>query len=231
MDITFTNIRWPVAEEFKPQPASKFVPEWYKNISSFVDLVGHPDAGDGKQGITIKKCMPVFDAITAGYIIPTPCDFFVTKKDGMPWYQWPSEKMDFIHFHPLHQAPNHPDSNGFPLPKFINPWGIKTPPGYSCLFVTPFHHGSIFSLLPGVVDTDKYTDCVNFPFVLRDLNFEGVVPAGTPMVQVIPFKRDNWKTRWGGTEDKEEAAKIFQRGASQFFNVYKTKWRSKKEYL
>jgi len=25
-------------------------------------------------------------------------------------------------------------------------------------------------------------------------NFEGLIPKGTPVIQVIPFKRDNWKS-------------------------------------
>jgi hypothetical protein len=231
MDIKFTNIRYPVSDEFKPQPATRFVPNWYKDSDGFINKVGAPDPGDGTEGVTIKKCMPVFDAITSGYIIPTPFDFYVTRKDGVPYYQWTSSDLEFIQFHPIQQVPNHPESNGYPIPKFLSPWSIETPPGYSCLFVTPFHQDLIYSIFSGVVDTDKYTDSVNFPFVLTDLDFEGVVPAGTPMAQVIPFKRDSWQTKWGTEEDKEKAAKTYHRVQSQFFNVYKNLWRSKKEYL
>ena len=31
---------------------------------------------------------------------------------------------------------------------------------------------------------------INFPFVWNEPNFKGIVPAGTPLMQVIPIKRD-----------------------------------------
>jgi hypothetical protein len=235
MEIKFTNIKFLIVEDHeqhKPQPASKFVPDWYKNMDTVIDT---GKSLSQKQpvldGLTIKKCMPVFDALTSGYIIPTPVDVYITQKDNMPWYTWSSKDFEFIQFHSEKQALTHPYYKGLPYPKFINPWGVETPPGYSCLFVTPFHHSLDFTIFPGVVDTDKYTDGVNFPFTLTNLDFEGVIPAGTPMAQVIPFKRDSWKTTWGDAKERDKALKVYNRVQTQFFNVYKTLWRSKKEYL
>ena len=34
-------------------------------------------------------------------------------------------------------------------------------------------------------------------------NFEGVVEKGTPLVQIIPFKRDNWQATFNYYEDGE----------------------------
>ena len=34
-------------------------------------------------------------------------------------------------------------------------------------------------------------------------DFEGVIPAGTPIIQIIPFKRENWNS-----ENKDGLAKI-----------------------
>jgi hypothetical protein len=34
---------------------------------------------------------------------------------------------------------------------------------------------------------------VNLPFLLKD-NFEGLIPKGTPIAQIIPIKRDNWNS-------------------------------------
>ena len=38
-----------------------------------------------------------------------------------------------------------------------------------------------------------YEAAGNYPFLLKD-NFSGIIPAGTPLFQIIPFKRDNWKS-------------------------------------
>jgi hypothetical protein len=57
-----------------------------------------------------------------------------------------------------------------------------------------------------------------------------MIPAGTPMVQVIPFKRDTWKMKIGGEKELKENAKIVSRLDTSFFNKYKTYFWSRKEY-
>ena len=231
MKIIFTNISGIDIES--PKPASKFLPEWYKNTNSYVNNEKKP-IGDGTTPATIKRCIPVLDAITGGYIIPLPIDLYVRVKENKngekdQYFEWPS--LDFIEFHPISQAPKHPLSKPYPFPKFMNPWSIKTPKGYSTLFVQPFHRESIFTILPGIVDTDIYTAPVNFPFVINDPNFEGFIKKGTPMVQVIPIKRDKWTMEIGNQEDFFEQNSITQKIKSKFFDSYKTMFWDKKEYL
>lgn len=184
-----------------------------------------PD-GAGGTNATIKKCMPVFDAMTGGYIIPTPMDVYVSQRDGLPWYEWAAGTS--IEFHPVQQAPNHPGFNGAPYPKWINPWAIKTESGYSCLFVQPFHRESVFTILPGIVDTDTYYSAVNFPFVLNDVTFEGMILAGTPMAQVIPFKRDSFKMQV--SKNTEPQAVITRKLRSRIFDSYRNQFWNRKEY-
>jgi hypothetical protein len=112
----------------------------------------------------------------------------------------------------------------------INPWAIKTPPGYSVLFTQPFHRESSFTILPGIVDTDTYSAAVNFPFVLNDINFEGLIPAGTPIAQAIPFLREDWQMSIGKQEDLVETNKITTRLRTRFFDSYKVQYRQTKEY-
>jgi hypothetical protein len=173
--------------------------------------------------------MPVFDAMTAGYIIPTYVDLYVSNKDGKPYYAWPSQEP--ITFHENAQADKHPLNNKYSYPKWTNPWSIKTSKGYSCLFIQPMHQEkSFFKILPGIVDTDKYTHPVNFPFVLTDLNFEGIIPAGTPLVQVIPFKRDTWEIKFGGEKEIQTSTNDFYHIRSKFFEGYKSLFRETKSY-
>lgn len=214
-----------IEPEYYPEPASKIIPDWYKKIESYVGGEKKP-TGKGSTSGTIKKCIPVFDSITAGYLIKLPADVFVTTVDGLPYYEW--SNLGLIEFHPIEQAPNHPLGNSFPYPKWINPWAIKTPKGYSTLFVQPFHRESPFTILPGIVDTDTYTAPVNFPFVLNNPKFEGIIPAGTPIAQIIPIKRDDWKME--SNTDFEEHSRINVRLLSKMFDRYKTLFWSKKNY-
>lgn len=225
MKITFTNTSGADLEQ--PKPAYKLVPDWYKNTQSYISGEKKP-VGNGTTSATIKRCIPVFDAITSGYIIESPADVWVSIKDGMQWFEW--SDFGLISFHPIEQAPEHPARKPYSYPKWMNPWAITTPKGYSTLFVQPFHRESIFTILPGIVDTDQYTPAVNFPFVINDPAFEGLIPKGVPIAQVIPFKRDSWTMELGNKKDLEAQNKITKKLQSKFFDRYKTMFWSKKEY-
>jgi hypothetical protein len=224
--IKFTNTNgWKDLEQ--PQPASSFIPEWYKNIDSYVGGKKTTD-GNGISLATIKKCMPVFDAIIAGYIIVSPADIMVSFKNGEQYFEW--SNFGLISFHPIEQAPEHPERKPHQYPKWMNPWAIKTPKGYSTMFVQPMHRESVFTILPGIVDTDTYSSPVNFPFVINDPNFEGLIPKGTPIAQVIPIKREAWKMEFGGQEELIEQNNINIKLQTKFFDRYKTMFWHRKEY-
>ena len=226
--ITFTNTLG-VPENFSPTPASNNIPRWYKELPSYANGKKEP-SGNGNITASIKRCMPVFDAITGGYILYTAVDVWISQRENQPWYEWPS--LSPIEFHPIEQAPTHPNRGGHMIsyPKWINPWAIKTEPGYSVLFVQPFHRESVFTILPGVVDTDKYDAPVNFPFVLNDAKYKGIIPAGTPMAQVIPFKRESWKMELGDSKTLDEQNKTVVKLRTKFFDSYKNQFRQTKEY-
>lgn len=234
--ITFTD-GIGISKNFYPKPSSFYIPEWYSKMDSYRGQQKKPN-GLGISSATIKRCMPVFDAITSGYIITTYVDVFIsqkpTKQEGLeievdkPYYEWPTG--DAIAFHDVDQAPSHPYYNNAPYPKWISPWGISTPPGYSCFFINPVHRDSVFSIMEGVVDTDKYHAPVNFPFVLKDVNFEGLIPAGTPIAQVIPFKREDWKMEIGDSKSLEKQSDSIKSLRSKIFDSYKSQYRQSKKY-
>jgi hypothetical protein len=229
-DIIFTKVIDVVSDIYSPSPTSNFLPEWYKKTSSYVGNNKKEVSPGFDTNATIKRCMPVFDVLTAGYIIPTYCDLWISKMpDGTIAYTT-SSSLNISH-HGIIQAPYHPNMNDHPYPKWINPWSIKTPKGYSCLFLPPVHSGNnYFTILEGLVDTDRYTSPVNFPFVLNDINFEGLIPSGTPMVQVIPIKRESWSMSFGGEKDLKSAISTEIDLSTTFFDRYKRLFWNKKVY-
>lgn len=227
MKIIFTNTTDLTMTGYEPQPAKKVVPEWYKNLESYRGNEKKP-MGQGQSSATIKRCMPVFDALSAGYIIFSYTDIYVSVKDNVHWYEWPMAEP--LQFHPIDQAPNHPSAYGQNFPKWINPWAIKTPKGYSCLFIPPVHRESSFAIFEGIVDTDTYDNNVNFPFAMKNPSFEGLIPAGTPIAQVIPFKRDNWKMELGGKKELEHLKNTDSLLKRRFFDSYKDLFRQPKNY-
>jgi hypothetical protein len=225
-EIKFTNVLG--LDFFPPKPAVKEVPGWYKDTSEYIGDQGKKITGNGNMPHTIKKCMPVLDAMTAGYILYTQVDVQVTQVDGLPYYHWAGQ--DAISFHPIEQADLHPLRNEAPYPKWNNPYAITTPPGYSVLFTQPMHKESVFTIIEGIVDTDQYKAPVNFPFVLNDIKWEGIIPAGTQMAQVIPFKRESWKHKIGSNEERIEQNLVAAKLKTLFFNSYKRQFWSRKEY-
>lgn len=220
---------------YPPIPAIKNIPQWYLDMNEYATGKKEPKIEIFNNEVTthatptIKKCMPVFDAITAGYILFTPFDLYIKQEEGKPFYMWQRGK---IEFHSKVEFNLYPKLNEYTsVPKFVNNWIIETPKGYSCLVVSPMHRPDTeINILPGVVDTDNYTYPINFPFVLKNKQFEGIIPAGTPMAQVIPFKREKWKMEFGNKEHIKESNKILYKLKTKWFNSYKTQFWNKKEY-
>ena len=234
MEIIFTSsILDPSLPE--PIPASKKIPEWYKSISRYIDgkKDTHPN-GEGSKG-TIKTCMPVLDSITSGYLILSSADVYIEKQEQGRYYTWPDNNL--ITFHNQEQVTGYPNlekkMNNEKIPKFTNPWIVKTPKGYSSLFVTPFHHDLPFTILPGIVDTDSYFNAVNFPF-MPDPDFEGLIPKGTPIAQVLPFERKDWNMSIGyladSEKDRKEWLRVTKELSTRFFDKYKKIFWTAKSY-
>lgn len=224
--IVFTDTLG-VSDEYAPAPMTSALPTWYADTPEYVS--GKRIIEDGNTPHTVKKCIPVFDAMSAGYVIRSYVDVQVTERDGLPYYEWPN--FPAISFHAIEQAPLHPAKNGAPYPKWTNPWAIKTPKGVSCLIVPPMHNpNGIFTILPGIVDTDTYIAPVNFPFVLDDVTWKGIIPAGTPIAQVIPFQRQAYKMQFGSEIDRVQQCKVTVRLRSLWFNSYKRQFWHRKEW-
>jgi hypothetical protein len=228
---TYKNIRFTNTlknDFFPPKPSSSNIPQWYKDTESYID--NKKEYVDGVLKHTIKKCMPVFDSITAGYMLFTQVDVEVSQNiNNETFYNWPSQEP--INFHSIKQAELHPYQNKNPYPKWMNPWIIETDPGYSCLFVNPLNNpNGIFNIIPGIVDTDKHLSTINFPFVLNDPNWSGIIPAGTPIVQIIPFKRESWKHTIGNDDDIKKSNISFEKLRLTIHSSYKKNFWSKKEY-
>ena len=210
----------------EPIPASKKMPEWYKSIPRYVGGKKKPPTNSAGTSGTIKTCMPVLDVMTSGYLILSSADVFIEKNEQGRFYSWAN--YDLITFHGQTQVTGYPKLEKKlkleDVPKFTNHWIVQTPKGYSSLFVTPFHHDLPFTILPAIVDTDTYFNSVNFPF-LPDPDFEGLIPKGTPIAQVIPFKRDNWEMSVKLIENSKEAQKnllqVAKSLSTQFFDKYK----------
>lgn len=214
-----------------PVPAAKNIPDWYKKTNSNIHNDGTPHIQEnGNPPRTIKACMPVFDSMTAGYHVLLPADVFVEDVgQDSPNLSWSIDQIKSIEIHVKDQFEHlNPGNEYYPLGiKFNNPWAIKTPPGYSCLFIQPSMRDDLpFQVIPGVVDTDRFPSPINFPTFFKR-GFTGMIEMGTPIVQVIPFKREEWTSSISYYEDSYIDTE-WQRAKRKVFNRYKTFYRTPK---
>lgn len=185
----------PSYEGVIPEPiqASKKIPDWWKKLGDTFD--GKRDSF-GAPPMTAKKCMPLLDCMSLGYIIPLQGDIHViTNNDKSIIKATGPTEIPLVEFHNINQIGGKKNAPGAPTDpiKFINHWVIKTAPGWSSLFIPPINHmNPNFTCLGGLVDTDRYPKEVNFPAIWHTANFDDKIRAGTPLVQVIPVKRDSF---------------------------------------
>jgi len=167
-----------------PEPAHKYLPDWYKSTEKFME--------QSKLDKTVRACMPFMESLTFGWIIPVPTDIeFQQTTDGMR-VNWNDETFDAMGQHELEQLGGdmfpHQDIS---VIKFNLPYVVRTPENVSTLYMPPLNRFEPrFRSFSGVVDTDTYVNQINIPAVLWDNSYEGIIKAGTPIAQIIPFDRD-----------------------------------------
>lgn len=201
----------------KPEASSRSVPVWYRKMKGVKEKIE-----------TVKKCIPFLDALTSGYTITLPVDVVWNSKTREFTTQSKIEVVSRHHPVQTDMVDLPPEFDTDPQ-KWINNWFIKTPRGYSCLFVHPLNRTDLpFYSFTGIVDTDKHPLVVNFPFVMRK-DFDGVIPAGTPLIQIIPFKREKWTSKIVDTGESYRYPYDYEVDQAPFA-WYKRKWWTKKSY-
>jgi hypothetical protein len=211
-----------------PKPAKNYIPKWFKNANSFKDNKRNfiPSETSG----TYKKCPPILDAFTNGYIQELWCDVFVQKTDAGLELTWG------VDLPPLENRSSE-QMSGFPVPKgfspqplvWLNPWGWKTPKGYSILLTHPLNRDDLpFRTVSALVDTDKFNLSGKVAFWI-DESFEGVIPAGTPIFQLTLIKRNSWLSKIEKFNNKKNLNRLFKL-RKIIFDSYKKQYWSKKEF-
>lgn len=232
------NIKFnPVSSEHElfcpsPKTARQYKPEWFKSMPAFEDnKISITDSGLIKG--TAKLCMPFTDTFTLGYIQETWCDIYIEFDNNTLSYKWAAgpqilkiRKESYGSFPNLNEM--------YPLEFCWNiPWMPELPKGYSALITHPINRSDLpFWTVSGVVESDSYKyglENNQMPFFIKN-SFKGLIPAGTPMFQIIPIKRETWKSSvnihnavnqnlekflvrkkfWGGYKKEHWSKKIYE---------------------
>jgi hypothetical protein len=212
-----------------PKPSSLFIPDWYKQIIS--DYKKNPKFGSDGQLLnkSLKMCMPFLDSLTSGYIQKTWCDIYIEKTNSGVNFTFASspEIMGSRNCENIKTYKNEFYPNEF---FWIIQWVPRLPKGYSALFCHPLNRLDLpFYTLSGIVDSDLYHHAPNgnYPFYLKK-DFEGLIPKGTPMYQIIPIKRDDWSSE--EESDPNKIIKTHKKQMTVFWEFYKKNMWQRKKY-
>jgi len=222
--------------DFAPSPSAKVLPKWWHDAEVYVkDPFGNPVAnwnGEGRMP-SFKACPAILDTFTTGYMLVTPCDLEFYEKHGRVKVRLPIGFDDFCGERPAMEGFSVPpgyDKNHF---HWYANWAPELPEGYSSLYVPPINHFDLpWITVGGIIDSDKVKNSGLIPFFLKS-GFTGVVKAGTPYLQIIPFKREDWNSELI-YHDAREIARMTMETAETFRTpeggVYKKKFWSRRKY-
>ena len=221
------------AEAIPPMPAKTFLPDWYKKIEHFYG--GKPHIRNGMANLSVKACMPFYDALTSGYIQQAWQDMsfeFIRLEDGNETVYF-GEPFETASFHVRDAPPSVKLSNDYYPFEFVfhPPYYAELPKGYSLLITQPLNSfNSPLVFTSGIVDSDQFTMSAkgNLPFFVRR-GFQGVIPKGTPLFQMIPIKRENWSSEIKKF-DKEKQSEIMRPIITKFWGGYKHTYWNKKTF-
>jgi len=180
-----------------PIPAGRALPDWLRGLAMTEDI------GTFDEDRTVKQCPPFIDTMTAGFVIPLPCD--ITVGNGQVTWDWDCQDSPLA-FHFASQVAGTPfDIDNVSVPKFINFWAMQTEPGVSVLFTHPLNRPDLpFTTLTGLVNTDRFTDLpVHFPAQWTDPSFDGILEKGTPVAHCIPVPRETLDLEIGERSPQE----------------------------
>lgn len=204
-----------VMKDFPPRPISQDLPKWLDRL-------------DNDNEFNVSHCSPVMDWMNSGYILYNAWETVLTEKvqqfkKGME-LTTQNQRPQLRKINPSALAADCMPIDNAPYAyfKLETDFKVVTPPGYSCLVMQPFYDfNSKFTVMPGIIDTDKHDWVVTTMAYTREKELR-ILP-GEKLVQIVPFKRDDWKM---DLETQPMYSQLFHyiRGA------YTKLFRSKKVY-
>lgn len=209
-ELKMTNnrkIKYAVSDDSFPRiaPIKQIVPQWYKDSPMYTE--GKSLRFLPVTNKTMKACVPFLDSLTTGYYIPLQSDIlveYIDKKISLSWGQGNPVGMRESSIASTLPTPTGYDNTHFfwSLPSII-----QLPKNYSALFTHPLNRFDLpFVTTSGIVDGDFIMSAGKYPFFIKE-NFEGIIPRGTPIAQIIPFRTENWVS--------EEDTSLIEKGITE----------------
>lgn len=186
--------------DYRPEAYKKNMPDWYKKAHRYMinPVTNKPiTQKNGDYALSWKSCPALMDTFMSGYILKTPCDitFFINNDEKIDCKIEDAKYQSFCTKRAPMEEFNHPIGYYKEHFAWLGEWGIESPEGYSVLYMTPANMFDLpFMNTVGIIDGDKLSMPGSLPFFIIE-GWTGTIPAGTPYLHIIPFKRDSWDSK------------------------------------
>jgi hypothetical protein len=227
-------------ESLRPVPAQNVLPEWYRKAKVLAEGVTKDNLVEYKRvgldtPVTFKSCMPFADAMTSGYLFTLPCDIeIISTNNGCTIVVSDESLKQFVDIRPPMSGFHHPEGYYESHFHWHTMWGVEAPYGWSVMFTQPLNRYDLpFLTTSGIVDSDMSHVSGRIPFFVKK-GYNGVLPKGTPFIQLIPIQRANWKSEIDLVPRDQQLIKssisqsVYRPKEFPFYGAYKKlKWARK----
>jgi hypothetical protein len=186
-----------LVEKSKPQPASKFIPDWYKDMP--IDIPERTVLNNFHISKivpnfkTAKTCPNFAKVFHEGYVLVAPCDILIGFDNNNQRFMQSSNSDFFLDYHDndqfVHYAPNTGVRGVF---KITTRWNAITPKGYSMRYIPMFwHFNRDWTACYGSIDQDR-SHQLNIQILYTSEKDELLIKQGEPLCYLIPYKREKF---------------------------------------
>ena len=228
-DMLFDN------PQLHPQPVSKYIPEWLKEIPNDLKLGYAPHGIESLNELrTVKTCPSFIDIYKEGYVILAPYDMYLNfNHDTKEWSFITSTILDNLTDNNT-QVQEHLDTQMVdylpeyaPIHKVFKlqlPITVNTPKGYNMRQI-PLHYefNPDWHVAYGVYKADIVPE-INLQIFYTSDKKEVLIKQGTPLCILAPYKREkfNYTIDKYGTNKKIAKLnnKYFMNAKGKFITFY-----------
>lgn len=194
--VKFTPM-FPGLETFMPiVPAKEIKPRW-------LDLARADFSAELSKGyppnrlVSIHKCPGIISMLGTGWVLRSWQDFTITTNGDGTSFKW-SAPVNLVKYR---QSPDIDDMVAKRMPlrentlktivKFNSPWFVDMPKGWNLMFMPMMYSDETrFTSAPGILDTEVDAG-LHVQLYWHCLNSVEVIRAGTPLVHLIPVRKDS----------------------------------------
>lgn len=215
-----------VYNQFKIDYAQKFIPSWWKEIPNT-----YIPEGKFFSLPTIRTCPGMTGVYHRGAVIPLWSDLAIElgpKGEGNARWQFSDTHCSAVS-HPVEQRGRYLNDKEFLHMKLNSPWHIDCEEDISWVWMgMPWNMDdpTEFAVPTGLVEY-KYQNATNINLFLKYAEEKRnlLIPAGTPMVQIVPLddRKIDIKCHLLSEQEFKESSKG---QTSRFVNAYKTAKRT-----